>query len=109
MNQKLIFTNLVGGAIDALVDELGAKDVFVLTDTNTSQFVMPLLVNDSAVVAKGRRITIPSGEIRILSSLPMCGSSFQCQRPHGRRCLSMSAAACLPISAALQRRPSSAA
>ncbi len=47
MNQKLIFTNLVGGAIDALVDELGAKDVFVLTDTNTSQFVMPLLVNDS--------------------------------------------------------------
>ena len=29
MNQKLIFTNLVGGAIDALVDELGAKDVFV--------------------------------------------------------------------------------
>ena len=63
MNQKLIFTNLVGGAIDALVDELGAKDVFVLTDTNTSQFVMPLLVNDSAVVAKGRRITIPSGDI----------------------------------------------
>ncbi len=63
MNQRLIFTNLVGGAIDALVDELGAKDVFVLTDTNTSQFVMPLLVNDSAVVAKARRITIPSGDI----------------------------------------------
>ena len=98
MNQKLIFTNLVGGAIDALVDELGAKDVFVLTDTNTSQFVMPLLVNDSAVVAKGRRITIPSGDInKNLEQLAY------------RRCLSMSAAACLPISAALQRRPSSAA
>lgn len=63
MNQKLVFTNIVGRTLDSLVDELGAGDVFVLTDTNTSQFVMPVLAQDSKVVAGAKRITIPSGDV----------------------------------------------
>ena len=53
----------MGGAIDALVDELGAKDVFVLTDTNTSQFVMPLLVNDSCCCCQRSSHHNPFGDI----------------------------------------------
>ena len=74
MNQKLIFTNLVGGAIDALVDELGAKDVFVLTDTNTSQFVMPLLVNVKENSRYYRRFSLRENAYLVLKPVEIYGS-----------------------------------
>lgn len=62
MKQKLIFTNMVGQAIDALVGELGNPDVVVITDTGTKQAVMPLLVNDSEAVGTAKVITVPDGD-----------------------------------------------
>ncbi len=62
MEQQLIFTNMVGDAIDSLVESLGNPDCIVLTDTNTEQFVLPVLVNDSKTVAAARRIVVKSGD-----------------------------------------------
>ncbi|MDE6135537.1 MAG: iron-containing alcohol dehydrogenase, partial [Muribaculaceae bacterium] len=62
MKQKLIFTNMVGEAIDSLVADLGSPQVVVVTDTNTEKFVYPLLVNDSKAVASARLITIKAGD-----------------------------------------------
>lgn len=62
MKQKLIFTNMVGQAIDTLVGELDNPDVVVITDTGTKQAVMPLLVNDSKAVASAKVITVPEGD-----------------------------------------------
>ena len=43
MNQKLIFTNLVGKAVDDLVSDLGNPDTYVIVDVNTAQYVLPTL------------------------------------------------------------------
>ncbi len=63
MKQKLIFTNLVGEAVDGLVAELGNPQIAVVADTNTAQFVLPLLVNDSKAVAGATVITVKSGDV----------------------------------------------
>lgn len=62
MKQKLIFTNLVGQAIDDLVADLGTPQTVVVADTNTAQFVLPVLVNDSKAVASAKVITIKAGD-----------------------------------------------
>jgi len=62
MTQKLIFTNLVGEAIDGLVAELGNPPVFVLADVNTAQLVLPVLIEQSASVARAGTITIQAGD-----------------------------------------------
>lgn len=62
MKQKLIFTNLVGQAIDSLVADLGNPQVVLVTDTNTAQFVLPVIVNDSKAAAAARQIIIKSGD-----------------------------------------------
>lgn len=63
MENKIIFTNLVGTAIDDLVASLGNPRTIVITDVNTGQFVMPLLRNDSKTVAGAPIVTVPSGEV----------------------------------------------
>jgi 3-dehydroquinate synthase len=63
MGQKLIFTNTVGKALDQLVEELGNPTVFVVTDDNAAQFVLPLLQADSTVAANAKVITFKSGDI----------------------------------------------
>lgn len=62
MENKIIFTNLVGTAIDDLVASLGNPNAIVITDVNTGQFVLPLLRNDSKTVAGAVTVTVPSGE-----------------------------------------------
>ena len=62
MEQELIYTNMVGSAIDDLVELLGSPDCVVLTDVNTAQFVLPVLVNDSRAVASAGRVTVRSGD-----------------------------------------------
>ena len=62
MDQKLIFTELVGEAIDDLVADLGNPDAVVVADVNTAQFVMPLLRNDSKTVAGAPLITLKAGD-----------------------------------------------
>lgn len=62
MNQKLIFTNLVGEAIDQLVAELGNPPVFVLDDVNTSKIVLPVLLEQSVSVTRAKQITIKAGD-----------------------------------------------
>lgn len=62
MEQKLIYTNLVGEAIDTLVDECGAKHVVVITDNMVEEAIMPILKLDSKAVADARIIAIPNGD-----------------------------------------------
>lgn len=62
MKQKLIFTNLVGQALDDLVEDLGSPQVVVVSDMNTAQYVLPVLTNDSKAVASAKVITIKSGD-----------------------------------------------
>lgn len=58
----MIYTNMVGSAIDDLVGRLGGPDCVVLTDVNTEQFVLPVLSRDSAVVGKAQRVVVKSGD-----------------------------------------------
>ncbi len=62
MKQKLIFTNLVGTAIDDLIEDLGNPQTVVIADTNTAARVLPILVNDSKAVAAAQVITMHSGD-----------------------------------------------
>lgn len=62
MEQKLIFTNIVGEAIDDLVASLDTPQVIVITDVNTAQFVLPVLTADSSAVRDARLIKVNSGE-----------------------------------------------
>ena len=57
MKQKLIFTNLVGQALDDLIDGLDAPQVVIVADINTAQFVLPILRNDSRYAATAQVIT----------------------------------------------------
>ena len=63
MRQKLIFTNLVGEAIDSLIGSLGNPTVYVLTDVNTAQYALPVLALQSKVIEKAKTITIKSGDM----------------------------------------------
>ncbi len=62
MNQKLIFTELVGQTVDDLAATLDNPDTVVIADANTAQFVMPLLRNDSKTVASAQLITVKAGD-----------------------------------------------
>lgn len=63
MEQKIIFTNLVGEAIDTLVADLENPRVFVVNDVNTVKFVMPVLLEQSKAVAGATQITVKAGDI----------------------------------------------
>ncbi len=63
MEQKLIFTNLVGKALDQLVASLGNPSVFTVTDMQIAQIVLPILKEQSTAVSGGTDIKIPTGEI----------------------------------------------
>lgn len=63
MNQKLIFTNMVGEAVDDLVGALGNPAVYVIVDTNTAQYVLPTLTAQSQAVQNAHVITIKSGDV----------------------------------------------
>ena len=63
MVQKLIFTNLVGEAIDKLIDDLGNPSVFILSDVNTSQYVIPVLALQSKTIENAPLITIKAGDM----------------------------------------------
>lgn len=63
MNQKLIFTNLVGEALDSLIESLGSPTVFVLSDVNASQYALPVLAVQSKVIASAKTIVIKSGDM----------------------------------------------
>lgn len=62
MDQKLIFTNLVGEAIDDLFQDLNNPGAVVVTDINTAQFVLPILAADSKVVASAPVIKVKAGD-----------------------------------------------
>lgn len=62
MENKIIFTNLVGTAIDDLMASLGNPKAIVLADSNTAHIVLPVLSNDSHTVATASTVTVPAGE-----------------------------------------------
>lgn len=61
--QQVIYTNLVIEALDDLVSSLGAPNVFVLADSNTAKFVLPILTNQSKVVSAAKIITVSAGDV----------------------------------------------
>lgn len=62
VDQEVIFSNDVSGAIDVALGELsGVNRVFVLTDVNTSQAVFPRLA-DCRSLSGATLITIPAGD-----------------------------------------------
>jgi 3-dehydroquinate synthase len=63
MKQDILFTNEVAQAIDDVVKQLNPSKVFVLVDTNTAYFVLPLVQSKSAVVRDAKIITIPAGDL----------------------------------------------
>lgn len=63
MEQKLIFTNRVGEAVDSLISELGSHSVYVIVDVNTAEFVLPVLTEQSRAVQNARIIRIKAGEM----------------------------------------------
>lgn len=63
MTQKLIFTNLVGEAIDKLVDDLGNPPVYILVDVNTEKSVLPVLLEQSVSATRAKVITVKAGEV----------------------------------------------
>ena len=62
MNQKVIFTTMVGDAIDDLVEQLGNPQVFVVVDVNTAQYVLPVLTEQCKAVQQAKVITIKAGD-----------------------------------------------
>lgn len=62
MKEKIIFTNLVGTALDDIIASLDTPQVVVVADTNTAQYVLPVLTADSKTVAKAHVITVPAGD-----------------------------------------------
>lgn len=62
METKLIFTNLVGEALDSLANSLGNPQAAIIADVNTAQFVLPLLHKDSRTAAAATLITVRAGE-----------------------------------------------
>lgn len=62
-HQEIIFTNDVAPAVERLVDGIDTSRLFVLTDVNTSHFVLPRLREDSAAVRAAREICIKSGDM----------------------------------------------
>lgn len=62
MTQKLIFTNLVGGALDTLVGDLGNPPVFIIADTNTALNVLPVLLEQSVAATGAKVIQIKAGD-----------------------------------------------
>ena len=85
MAQNVIFTNQLGSALDAIVEGYMAANVFVLVDSNTKAFVLPVLTADSKAVANATVITCPAGDMnknleslqRIWQSLSTGGASRQ--------------------------------
>ena len=60
-NDSILFTNDVTTTIDNIVAAFNPSKTFLLTDTNTNHYVLPLL-KDSNVIANASVITIKSGE-----------------------------------------------
>lgn len=83
MAQKILFTNHPGDTLDKLVPKMSPSSVFVLVDSNTKSFVLPVLSADSQVVANATIITCPAGDMnknleslqRIWQSLTQSGAS----------------------------------
>lgn len=63
MNEKIIFTNLVGRAVDDLVAASGAPKSIVVVDVNTAQYVLPVLSEQSEAVRSAHVITVKSGDM----------------------------------------------
>lgn len=63
MSQNIYFTNSVAEHIDKAIANIGAKQVFVICDTNTSMFALPLIAEASEAVRNGTVITIQAGDV----------------------------------------------
>ena len=62
MEQKIIYTNLVGKTIDELVAEMAPTNIVVLTDINTATYVYPRLAEECEAVKNATQITVKAGD-----------------------------------------------
>jgi 3-dehydroquinate synthase len=63
MKQDLFFSNNVAATLDEIVADIKPSKVFVLTDTNTSYFVLPVVRDASTALRSATEITIPAGDL----------------------------------------------
>lgn len=63
MLQEIIYTNVVGETVDRLAESLGNPRAVVIVDTNTAEFVLPVLKADSKTVAAADVIQVLSGDV----------------------------------------------
>ncbi len=63
MRQQLIFTNQPGVALDRMVADLSPSSVFVITDRNVMEHVMPALSSTSETVERAKKIVCESGDV----------------------------------------------
>jgi len=62
MEEKLIFTDGIGAAVDRIVAGSGAPDVFTIVDDNTARFCLPRLRESSQAVAASTVFTVKAGD-----------------------------------------------
>ena len=62
MTQKLIFTNLTGQAVDALMADLGNPAAYIIADVNTARCVLPVLLEQSETARRATPVTIKAGD-----------------------------------------------
>ena len=61
--QTVVFTNDIARVLDDSIRQLSPHGIFVLTDTNTSRLVWPLLKNCCASMESAGLIVIPAGDM----------------------------------------------
>ena len=62
MAQNIIFTNQIGNALETVLSGMNFNKLFVLTDDNTKQFVLPTLQSTLSQY-NAINITIPAGDV----------------------------------------------
>lgn len=60
-HQTILFTNEINQAINKIVSEIAHNKLFILTDSNTNKYVLPLIA-DNEYIQKGIVITIEVGD-----------------------------------------------
>jgi 3-dehydroquinate synthase len=63
MKQELFFSNDVAATLDEIVAQIKPSKIFVLVDTNTLFYALPLLKEKSKHLSDAKIITIPDGDL----------------------------------------------
>lgn len=63
MSQKVYFTNSPAIAIDRYITDSGSPKTFILTDENTAEHVLPVILSESRQLRDAEVITVKAGDV----------------------------------------------